>query len=80
MLIEFRVENHRSICEEQVLTFAAGRLGSSPGVIPRKIDGHDKHLLPAAVIYGGNASGKSNVLSALAFMRAANVRNNQSSQ
>ncbi len=71
MLIEFRVENHRSLRDEQALTLEAGRVGDPADPRPRRVDGHSELLLPAAVIYGPNASGKSNVLSAFAFMREA---------
>lgn len=68
MLIEFRVENHRSIREEQAISFEAA--GAADARV-RQVPGHAKGLLPALGIYGANASGKSNVLSALAFMRDA---------
>ena len=71
MLIEFRVENHRSLREEQALTMEAGRGGDVDDKRPRSISGHADQILPVAAIYGANASGKSNVLSALVFMRAA---------
>ncbi len=71
MLIEFRVENHRSLRDEQALTLEAGRIGDPSDTRPRSVVGHNEKLLPAAVIYGANASGKSNVLAALAFMREA---------
>lgn len=71
MLIEFRVKNHRSIREEQVLTMQASVLGDKADDRPRHVSGFSESLLPAAVIYGANASGKSNVLSALAYMRNA---------
>ncbi len=71
MLIEFRVENHRSLRDEQSLTLEAAPIGEASDPRPRSALGHDKKLLPAAVIYGANASGKSNVLDALAFMRDA---------
>ena len=71
MLIEFRVENHRSLRDEQALTLEASRIGEPSDLRPRSIAGHAERLLPAAVIYGANASGKSNVLAALAFMREA---------
>lgn len=73
MLIEFRVENHRSLRDEQALTLEAGRIGESSDPRPRGVAGHGGSLLPAAVIYGANASGKSNVLDAFAFMRQAVV-------
>lgn len=37
----------------------------------RFVDCHPRALLPAAVLFGSNASGKSNLLAALAFMRLA---------
>src|SRR4051812_20003512 len=59
MLIRFRTANHRSVHETAELTFAQTRQSSeSPDV-------------RVAAIYGANASGKSNVLGALAFMRGA---------
>ena len=77
MLIEFRVENHRSLRDEQALTFEAGRVGESSDPRPRRVDGHTEMILPAAVIYGPNASGKSNVLAALAFMREAIIHSHR---
>ncbi|MFB1512831.1 MAG: AAA family ATPase, partial [Thiocapsa sp. C3-sup] len=71
MLIEFRVENHRSIRDEQALTMRAGRQDDSADPRPRRIQGCSDPLLPAVALYGANASGKSNVLSALGFMRNA---------
>jgi len=71
MLIEFRVANHRSLRDEQVLTMEAGRVGDEAAPRPRQVPGHSDKLLPAAGLYGANASGKSNVLAALAFMREA---------
>jgi len=67
MLVEFRVLNHRSLRTEQALTFESSRSGSADdGVTPP-----DHKLLTVAALYGANASGKSNVLAALNFMRDA---------
>ncbi|MEQ1501053.1 MAG: ATP-binding protein [Myxococcota bacterium] len=77
MLIEFRVANHRSVREEQVLTLEAGRGGDSSDRRPRVVDGHAEPLLPVAALFGANASGKSNVLAALAFMRDAVVHSHR---
>src|SRR5204862_1312904 len=70
MLIEFKIANHRSIREEQSLSFVASNYSdelskhlvavSLPGLTGTK-------LLKAIAIYGANASGKSNVVSALRF-------------
>ncbi len=77
MLIEFRVENHRSLRDEQVFTMEAGRLGDPSDPRPRKLAGYSGSLLPAAALYGANASGKSNVLFALAFMRDAVIHSHR---
>ena len=71
MLIQFRVENHRSLKQEQTLSMVAANVADSND--PRLIrpDGLGEMLLPAVALYGANASGKSNVLHALTFMREA---------
>jgi hypothetical protein len=73
MLIEFRVANFRSIREEQVLSMVASKADKTlpENVIDRDILGLKKgeRFLKAAAIYGANASGKSNVLQAMEFMR-----------
>ncbi|MFS8069421.1 MAG: AAA family ATPase [Byssovorax sp.] len=76
MLIQFRVENHRSLCDEQVLSMVAAGTGE-PGderLIHRA--GLEEALLPAVALYGANASGKTNVVGALRFMMEA-VRDSQ---
>ncbi|HWN66999.1 MAG TPA: ATP-binding protein [Haliangium sp.] len=69
MLIEFRVENHRSIRDEQALTMRAGRVGAPDDPRPRAVPGDKTGVLPVAALYGANASGKSNLLAAFNFMR-----------
>lgn len=71
MLVEFRVQNHRSLLKEQALSLEATRDGDERDSRPRQVPGHPQPLLPAVGLYGANASGKSNVLAALAFMREA---------
>jgi predicted ATPase len=68
MLIEFRVANHRSIRDEQVFTMEGGRTSDSDA---RRVAGYRQPLLTVAAFYGANASGKSNLLSAMACMQAA---------
>ncbi len=74
MLIEFRVENHRSIRDEQIMTMEAGRGGGIDDSRPRLVPGCAKKILPVAALYGANASGKSNVLAALTFMKEAVIQ------
>jgi AAA15 family ATPase/GTPase len=70
MLIEFRVANYRSIRENQTFSMVAAKdashqdsncMSSGISAIPQ--------LIRTAVLYGANASGKSNLITALGFMR-----------
>ncbi|WP_279583119.1 AAA family ATPase [Fodinicola feengrottensis] len=61
MLRSFRFSNHRSFADEQELLLMPG--GADPGFA----------VVPVAAMYGANASGKSNLLDALEFMRTAVV-------
>ena len=63
-LLRFRVANHRSLRDEQELSFIADGDGDARLVHP---DGLDEAVLPVCAIYGANASGKTNVIDALAF-------------
>lgn len=67
MLIEFSVENFRSIRHRQTLSMvAAPRLQKKYNTIKTKLKGEVfPSLLKATAIYGPNASGKSNLIKAL---------------
>ena len=65
MLIQFSVENYLSIKDKVVLSLLASRDNEHPEHLI--LDGN-KNYLKSAVIYGANASGKSNVLNAFWFM------------
>ena len=73
MLISFRLENHRSIRDEQAFSMEPGRVDGDGGV---REDGEEP-LLSVAAIYGPNASRKSNLLSGMAFMRSAVVHSHR---
>ena len=69
MLVEFRVKNFRSFKEEQVLSLVATKDNSLEN---NKISTSRKDipsLLRSAVIYGANASGKSNLIKAIECMQ-----------
>lgn len=70
MLIEFTVSNFRSFREKQTLSMvAAPRLHKRENVFKPESKGEDlPSLLKVAVIYGPNASGKSNLLKALGVL------------
>ncbi len=58
MLRSFRVANHRSLRDEQELLLIPAYQGGAP-------------VVPVAAVFGANASGKSNLLDALSWMRDA---------
>jgi energy-coupling factor transporter ATP-binding protein EcfA2 len=70
MLIDFSVSNFRSFRDEQTLSMvAAPRLKKRDNVLGAGVDGEKfPDLLKVAVIYGPNASGKSNLLRAMAVV------------
>lgn len=70
MLVEFRIKNFRSLRDEQVLSLVAS---PDKTLLPtHALETGLKaapHLLKSAVVYGANASGKSNIVKALQYMR-----------
>ena len=69
MLLRFGVSNHLSIRDFQELSFSASSLKDpDAGLIPCPATPVGS-VVPAAVIYGANASGKSNLVDALGTMR-----------
>ncbi len=66
MLIQFAVENHRSIKNSTVISFAASKDKSFEEYLLHPDE--KKSLLPVIAIYGANAAGKSNVLHAMMTM------------
>lgn len=78
MLVQFRVENHRSLRDEQVLSLVAsnrGDRGEDRLIVVPKLD---VALVPVVALYGANGSGKTSVLHALAFMCDAVRRSHRS--
>ena len=69
MLLRFAVENHLSICERQELSFAASSLKDQGDGLIRCEAVVSGAVVPAVVIYGANASGKTNLVNALSTMR-----------
>lgn len=68
MLIRFAVENFRSIAEPVELSMVAIDRERDAA---REVPNVGESLLTRAAIYGPNASGKSNVLAALGWLRSA---------
>jgi uncharacterized protein len=66
MLVEFRVENFRSFAAMQSFSMVA----SPDTMLSETLIRRDKvRVLRSAAIYGANASGKSNFLKAISFLR-----------
>jgi len=72
MLLGFRVANALSFCDEQHLSFVATELNDG-SARPTGIRERGKEILavPVLALYGANAAGKTNVLTALCQMQAA---------
>lgn len=67
MLVNFTFQNFRSFRDEKTLSMEAGSIKELKESVIQK---DSYHLLPTAVMYGANSSGKSNVLMALMTMRS----------
>ncbi len=74
MLIQFTVENHRSIKNSAVISFAASKDKSFDEYLLRPDEKEDIAARTFA-IYGANAAGKSNVLHAMMTMKEMVVGN-----
>jgi len=73
MIIEFSVSNFRSIKDEQTLSLVADDAkNESGGITP--VENQPFSLLKSCVLYGANASGKTNVLLALRELATAITR------
>jgi AAA15 family ATPase/GTPase len=66
MLLNFRFKNFRSFYDEQELSMIATSITEHNHYL---MEQDDYHVLPSAIIYGANASGKSNVIKALMLLK-----------
>lgn len=67
MLVRFIVENFLSFNGQTEFSMVAGRYRSLNHHIIKGVGKNDLNLLRAAVLYGANASGKSNLIKAMEF-------------
>jgi AAA15 family ATPase/GTPase len=77
VLIRFGFGNHLSFANYAEITFVAAK-SSEEGVDLLRYDSTSPRILPALLVYGANASGKTNVIHALAFMRSAILQSHSS--
>lgn len=76
MLLSFSVENYKSISDEQTLSFIANPAKENQDNTFFAIPNNKVNLLKSCVIYGANATGKSNILKALKIMQYIVTSNN----
>lgn len=70
MILRFSVRNYLSFDEEQEISFIASKLRDrDDGLIDLGYVSSGLQGLPVALVYGANASGKSNLLQAISEMR-----------
>ncbi len=69
MLIQFRVKNFKSFRDEQVLSLVASSDSDLPDNTSSIPSLRKMKLVKSAIMYGANASGKSNLVSALDFVK-----------
>lgn len=76
MIVRFSVENWMSFRDRASFTMIAGRERQHRERVP-SVRQYDTRVLPVAAIYGGNASGKTNLFKALSFAQGFIVRGTQ---
>ncbi len=77
MLIEFSVENYRSFKDKATLSLLASSDKSLESNLIASKELGEHRALRSAVIYGANASGKTNLLFAIDFLRNMVLRSHQ---
>lgn len=78
MLLEFKTKNYKSFSEEAdlIMTAAPKQKGLDYSLCKEKIKGKVIRGLCTSVLYGPNASGKTNVIGAMDVLRAIVLRGN----
>jgi uncharacterized protein len=80
MLVQFSVANFRSFSEKQTLSLVASNYFNelAENKVQPLVRNKKLSLLKTTAVYGANASGKSNLLKALRFMRLQVVKTDRS--
>jgi len=79
MLIEFSVENYLSFKDKITFSMLASSRKSSEENNDALFDANNQKFIKSAIIFGANASGKSNLLTALHFMKKKILSSSSSS-
>ena len=67
-VIELKIKNFRSFCEETIMSMVASTDKTLPENTITASEFGGRSLLRSAVVYGPNAAGKSNLISAVNFV------------
>ncbi len=78
MILQFKTKNYKSFVEETALSMTAApkQTGLDYSLLIQKIKGKSIKGLCSSVIYGPNASGKTNIIGAMDTFRAIVLRGN----
>ncbi|MCY4051098.1 MAG: AAA family ATPase [Gammaproteobacteria bacterium] len=68
MIVSFTLENWMSFRDRVMFSMVASRERQHGERVPR-LEKYQTRILPVAALYGGNASGKTNLFKALSFAR-----------
>lgn len=77
MLIDFRVKNYKSFKNEAGFSMVASSIKENPQNV---FTVNKTSLLKSAVVYGANASGKTNLIDSMFFMRQFVINSSKESQ
>jgi AAA15 family ATPase/GTPase len=80
MLVEFSVDNYLSFRDKCKIKMEAGTIKEHSENIHYPIFSKDLKLIKCGVLYGANASGKSNLLKAFSFVRQFVLNSSKESQ
>ena len=69
MILRATFENIYSIKDETQISFVAGKSNAHPSHVSRAEKRDDISVLKAGIVYGANASGKSNVIKTIALLQ-----------
>lgn len=78
MLLEFKFKNYKSFVDETIFSLipAPKQTGLDYSLLNEKIENKNKKALCSAIIYGPNASGKTNLIGAMETFKSIILRGN----
>lgn len=78
MLLEFKIKNYKSFVNETIFSMipASKQTGLDYSILNEKVGSANRKALCSAVIYGPNASGKTNIIGAMETLKSIVLRGN----